>query len=43
VAGRVVATATADAAVDWPIAPGHHRIVARDEHGRTAEAKVIVR
>ena len=43
VGGRVVGAANAEAAVDWPIVPGHHRIVARDEHGRTAEATVVVR
>ena len=43
VAGQIVGTAAADAAVDWPIVPGHHRIVARDERGRTAEAVVVVR
>jgi membrane carboxypeptidase/penicillin-binding protein PbpC len=43
VAGRVVGSADADAAVDWALAPGQHRIVARDQQGRTAETTVTVR
>ena len=41
--GREIGAVDADAKVDWPLAPGKHRIVARDEKGRTAEAQVIVR
>jgi penicillin-binding protein 1C len=41
--GEEIGTADADAKVDWPLAPGKHRIVARDESGRTAEARVVVR
>jgi penicillin-binding protein 1C len=43
VAGRVVGSANADAAVDWILLPGEHRIVARDQRGRKAEATVTVR
>ena len=41
--GQEVGAADADAKVDWPLAPGKHRIIARDEQGRTAEAQVVVR
>jgi len=41
--GREIGAAHADAKVDWPLAPGKHRIIARDENGRTAEAQVVVR
>lgn len=41
--GREIGAADADAKVDWPLAPGTHRIIARDEHGRTAEVLVVVR
>ena len=37
--GRV----SADSKINWPLTPGRHRIVARDDAGRTAEAVVIVR
>jgi membrane carboxypeptidase/penicillin-binding protein PbpC len=43
VSGRAVGTANADAALDWPLSTGHHRIVARDRQGRTAETMVTVR
>jgi penicillin-binding protein 1C len=43
VAGRVVGSAESDGAVDWPLVPGQHRIVARDDQGRTAETTVVVR
>ena len=43
VAGHVVGTADASAALDWPLAPGRHQIVARDGRGRTAEATITVR
>ncbi len=41
--GRVVASAGADAAVAWPLAPGAHLVEASDERGRTARATVTVR
>jgi membrane carboxypeptidase/penicillin-binding protein PbpC len=41
--GRQIGAADADAKVDWPLAPGKHHIIARDESGRTAEARVVVR
>jgi penicillin-binding protein 1C len=41
--GREIGAADADAKVDWPLAPGKHRILARDEQGRTAEVLVVVR
>ena len=43
VAGRMVGSADADQAVEWPLAPGRHRIVARDGQGRIAETTVTVR
>lgn len=43
VSGQVVGTAAAEGAVEWPLAPGTHRIEARDRRGRTSEATVIVR
>ncbi|HET9363166.1 MAG TPA: hypothetical protein VFO58_25630, partial [Vicinamibacterales bacterium] len=43
VSGRAVGTANADAALDWPLSTGRHRIVARDRQGRTAETMVTVR
>jgi penicillin-binding protein 1C len=41
--GTAVGAADADGKIDWPLAPGRHRIIARDERGRTAEAQVVVR
>ena len=41
--GREIGTADADGAVDWPLATGKHRIIARDARGHTAEAEVVVR
>jgi penicillin-binding protein 1C len=41
--GTEIGAADADGTVDWPLAPGTHRIIARDAHGRTAEAQVFVR
>jgi penicillin-binding protein 1C len=43
VAGKVVGSADARAALDWSLTPGEHRIVARDDRGRTAGATVTVR
>jgi len=41
--GREAGTAEPDSAFMWPLAPGSHRIAARDERGRTAEATIVVR
>ena len=41
--GRPIGTASSDAAVSWPLAPGTHLIVARDPRGRTAETRIVVR
>jgi penicillin-binding protein 1C len=41
--GRDIGAADADGKVEWPLAPGKHRIIARDAHGRRAEAEVVVR
>ena len=41
--GQQIGAADADAKVDWPLAPGKHRITARDAEGRMAEAHVVVR
>ena len=43
VSGRSLGPAHPDTALDWPLAPGRHRIVARDPHGRSAEVTVTVR
>ncbi len=43
VGGRVVGTQSANAVVEWPLAPGTHRIEALDERGRSARATVTVR
>jgi penicillin-binding protein 1C len=43
VSGEVVGSADAGAAIDWPLAPGRHHIVARDRQGRTAGTHVTVR
>jgi penicillin-binding protein 1C len=43
IGGRPIGTAASDAALDWPLAPGRHRIVARDARGRTAEVAIVVR
>jgi penicillin-binding protein 1C len=43
VSGRTVGSAGANDAVDWSLVPGRHRIVARDESGRTAETMITVR
>jgi hypothetical protein len=39
----VVGTATNDAAIDWPLAPGRHVISARDARGRRAATAIVVR
>jgi penicillin-binding protein 1C len=41
--GRVVGASGGDGTVDWPLAPGAHRVEATDERGRTAGATVTVR
>jgi penicillin-binding protein 1C len=43
VSGRVVGAGVADGPVLWPLAPGTHRIEARDARGRTADATITVR
>ena len=43
VGGRVVGAQSAEAVVEWPLAPGVHRIEAIDDRGRTATAVVTVR
>ena len=43
VAGRVVGSSSSEAALMWPLAPGVHRITARDERGRVAESSVVVK
>jgi penicillin-binding protein 1C len=43
VSGRVVASTDHDGAFEWPLVAGHHRIVARDRQGRTAETIITVR
>ena len=41
--GRTVGSADSDRKVDWPLSPGRHEVVARDEAGRTAAAVIVVR
>jgi hypothetical protein len=41
--GREAGTVESDSAFMWPLAPGSHRISARDEGGRIAEATIVVR
>ncbi len=41
--GEPLGTASSDGALMWPLAPGSHRITARDEHGRRAETSIVVR
>ncbi|MGE0815738.1 MAG: penicillin-binding protein 1C [Vicinamibacterales bacterium] len=43
VSGAVVGRAPADGEVAWPLAPGTHRIEARDTRGQVSEATVVVR
>ena len=40
---RVIGSATAEQSLEWALVSGQHRIVARDQQGRTAEAMVTVR
>ena len=41
--GRPLGSSRPGAVVDWPLAPGRHRIVATDARGRTAAATITVR
>ena len=41
--GEALGRSDADARLEWPLVRGTHRITARDAHGRTAEAQVVVR
>jgi penicillin-binding protein 1C len=41
--GRPLGSSHSDAALMWPLATGSHRIAATDEHGRRAEATVVVK
>ena len=41
--GKVVGNASSDAPVSWPLAPGVHRITARDPRGRVAASTITVR
>ncbi|HEY1307112.1 MAG TPA: penicillin-binding protein 1C [Vicinamibacterales bacterium] len=43
VSGRSLGSADAASAIDWPLAPGEHRIIARDREGHVAETTVTVR
>lgn len=43
VSGTIVGSANATGGVDWPLAPGRHRIVARDVEGHTAAVVITVR
>jgi Penicillin-Binding Protein C-terminus Family len=43
IAGRILGTSSSEAALDWPLTPGTHRIIAKDERGRTAESVVVVK
>ena len=38
IAGRILGTSSSEAALDWPLTPGTHRIIAKDERGRIAES-----
>lgn len=38
-----VGTSSPDAALNWPLAPGHHVISARDRQGRSASASIVVK
>jgi penicillin-binding protein 1C len=43
IAGRILGTSSSEAALDWPLTPGTHRIIAKDERGRIAESVVVVK
>jgi penicillin-binding protein 1C len=41
--GKAIGMAQAGGALDWPLTPGTHRFTARDAHGHTADAVIVVR
>jgi penicillin-binding protein 1C len=43
VGNRTIGKAGSDDALEWPLVPGRHRIVARDSRGQSAEAIITVR
>jgi penicillin-binding protein 1C len=43
VAGRVVGSSSSETALMWPLTPGVHKIIARDERGRVAQSSVVVK
>jgi membrane carboxypeptidase/penicillin-binding protein PbpC len=40
---HLLGSASSDVKLMWPLRPGTHRIVARDQHGHTAETTISVR
>jgi penicillin-binding protein 1C len=40
---RALGSSSSEAALDWPLSPGTHRISARDQRGNVAEASVVVK
>jgi membrane carboxypeptidase/penicillin-binding protein PbpC len=43
VGGRTIGTSSSEAALDWPLTPGTHRISATDDRGRVAASVVVVK
>jgi penicillin-binding protein 1C len=43
IGGRPIGSGSAQQTIEWPLAPGQHRIVARDRDGRTSNVLVTVR
>jgi hypothetical protein len=41
--GRPLGASHSDAALMWPLTPGSHRFIATDDHGRRAEATVVIK
>jgi penicillin-binding protein 1C len=41
--GRAVGVSPHDGSIEWPLAPGRHRITARDRSGSEAEASIVVK
>jgi penicillin-binding protein 1C len=41
--GRKVGRASPDTPLEWPLVPGSHRVEARDQRGRTAETRILVK
>ena len=41
--GTPVGTSRPDGSVEWPLAPGEHRVTAEDRAGRVAEARILVK